>query len=293
VGVAGEEISGNYATSPGLSVNTAGDVNDDGLADFLVGDPEFGYGHVYLLYGPVTTTPALDIFVVSPGTVRFDGAGVFAQDEAGSDVAAAGDTDGDGIGDVLIAAEGAGRAYVVLGPVSGDFDLGAADATLEGGASAADGAGDTNADGYADVVVGSPWDSWNGTESGTAYLWVGPVAGTYANTDADAILMGEGVDAGAGWDVAGVGDTDGDSRGDLLVGAPHIISSYPGTAWLVRGPVAGTVDLATSDAALVGERDSSYAGEAVAGAGDSDGDGFDDLLVLAHIGIYLVLGDGP
>src|SRR6185369_16180577 len=50
-------------------------------------------------------------------------------------------------------------------------------------------------------------------------------------------------------------------------------------AYLVLGPVSGTLDLSLADAKLVGENRSDYAGDRIADAGDVDGDGHADLLV--------------
>ncbi len=56
---------------------------------------------------------------------------------------------------------------------------------------------------------------------------------------------------------------------------------HAGAAYLVLGPVSGDVDLAAADARLIGEAAYEHAGRSVSGAGDVDGDGFDDVLVGA------------
>ena len=52
----------------------------------------------------------------------------------------------------------------------------------------------------------------------------------------------------------------------------------PGTTWLFYGLVSGTVSLDEADVQIVGEGDD-QAGWAIAGAGDVDADGLDDLLI--------------
>jgi hypothetical protein len=100
--------------------------------------------------------------------------------------------------------------------------------------------------------------------------------------DADAVLVGES--AGDYAAILGfAGDVDGDSFDDVLVGVSchDGAGSCAGAAYLVRGPIRGERDLGTADALLMGEFSSAYAGMSVAGLGDLDGDGFDDIGVGA------------
>ena len=103
-------------------------------------------------------------------------------------------------------------------------------------------------------------------------------------TDADAVLLGEASGDQAGYAAAAAGDVDGDGKGDVLIGAPYndTIDSQSGVVHLVSGPLSGTVDLGTSKARLLGESQGDYAGIAVTGPGDLDGDGLDDLLIGAY-----------
>ncbi len=275
----------------GYSVAAAGDVDADGFDDVLVGawSNDLGgadAGAAYLVRGPTSglrDLAAADLVLV----------GEAAGDQAGLAVGLAGDVDGDGQSDVLVGAWGAdaggtysGAAYLVYGPRWGTVGLDAADAVLVGenagdfAGQAVAGVGDIDGDGYDDVLIGAP-----GTASGTgtAYLLHGPLTGTVNLSRAEARFTGEVEDDAAGASVAAAGDVDGDGTPDLLVGAYNYDYGGvdTGAAFVLRGPVLGTIGLASADALLVGERTGDNAGWSVAGAGDMDGDGDDDVLVGA------------
>jgi hypothetical protein len=177
------EVIGDRA---GVAVAGPGDVNGDGYADLLVGAPGRGdsaavdEGAVYLVLGTggVWPTGLWD-------TVEYTGAGADAR--AGSDVAAAGDVDGDGHADLLVGApyadgagEDAGAAYLIFGstaPASASL----ADAITYDGAAAYDlagtavsGAGDVDGNGVPDLVIGAIGAEGLGADvAGAAYLVLG------------------------------------------------------------------------------------------------------------------------
>jgi len=276
----------------GFSASAAGDFNGDGLPDIIVGaigESTTGRdaGAAYVVMGPVTEAATL-----ASGSLVLLGEAV--DDSAGYDVAAAGDTDGDGLDDVLVGAdlessigEWGGAAYLVLGSedfVAGQIsNLSNADGKLvaEGpddwyflGHSVA-GGGDVDADGYDDIVVGAPAFS----TPGKAHVFYGPIAGTIPADEADGSLEDETPGGFLGTSVAMAGDVDGDGRSEILVGAPYEATGYSsgGATYLLFGPVSGAHTQETAHASWVGTYNGECVGDSVAGVGDLDADGAADI----------------
>ncbi|MBY0399236.1 VCBS repeat-containing protein [Myxococcota bacterium] len=300
----------------GFAVASAGDWNDDGFSDIVIGAPDFGpdangsttgkNGHafVYLGGGDTVASTPVDTRVV-------DQAGA----SLGLGVAFAGDINQDGFTDIVSGApnyessageNGEGRIFVsyggacgtpdcaaILEPiVSGDRELNQAGAQLGWSVSSA---GDVNGDGYADVIAGAP--GFDGTffpcspfpppgnclrsDSGTAVLYLGSANGLAftAAWSADDVSQ---ANARFGYAVANAGDVNGDGYADVLVSAPY----FDGSAGADAGRVALYLGSATGLSATPSwRREGSQAnarfGIDVAGAGDVDGDGFSDVLIGA------------
>jgi hypothetical protein len=142
------------------------------------------------------------------------------------------------------------------------------------------GAGDVNADGYADILVGANFNSDGGRHAGEAYLVLGgPFPTSSSLSAADTQYTGEAPGDAAGNFVAGAGDVDGDGYSDVLVSA--LGPGYEGVSYLVLGsPAPASASLAAADVEYTGVAPGDGAGLA-AGASDVDGDGYGDILVGA------------
>jgi len=299
----------------GQSVAGAGDVNGDGFADVIIGafaaDPHGSQsGSSYVVFGKASGFAAtFDLSTLNGSNgFRLDGVG-----DSGHSVASAGDVNGDGFADVIIAdprASASGSSYVVFGKASGfraAINLSSLDGTngfgLDGvavrdlsGYTVA-GAGDVNGYGFDDVIVGAVLADPHGSDSGSSYVVFGKASGFTASIDLSSLdgtngFRLDGVAAGdrSGDWVAGAGDVNGDGFVDVIIGAftadPH--GSQSGSSYVVFGKSSGfaaSIDLSSLNGGngfrLDGVAASDYSGS-VASAGDVNGDGFADVIIGAY-----------
>ncbi len=229
---------------------------------------------------------------------------------SGRTVSGAGDVNGDGLADVIVASYGGtfegdvDSAYVVFGKATtSTVDVDMLDAsgfaitglpTTDYAGFRVSGAGDVNGDGLADVIVSSFHESPTDPTPDTGPSFV--IFGKTDTVTVDVTALGSAgfrIDGVALADevsrpVSGAGDINGDGRDDLLVGAIDPRAGVPideqSVSYLVYGKSDNvTVDLAALNNAgfrIVGER-STDAGQGVSGAGDVNGDGLGDLIIGA------------
>ncbi len=276
----------------GRALSGVGDLDEDGYGDLLVGAPgrddeSEDAGAAFLVSGPVDGAEDLE----ERGVALY---GYGERASAGRSVSGAGDTDGDGVPDLIVGVPGdeaggswAGAAYLVSGPVSAALLLTHEGVALRGEAEgdaagwSVCGLGDMDEDGYDDVAVGAYGGEGDAGDSGLVYVVRGPVGAMLDLSAADARLRGRETRGYAGWTVAGVGDINGDGAADLGVGARGSDGGATdgGAAYLLYGPLSGGDGLDGADAVFYGTSAGDLAGTAVSGAGDVDGDGFLDLLM--------------
>jgi hypothetical protein len=294
-------IGGNF----GWSVSSVPDVSGDGRVDLIVGASAESTAQCATA-GRVRIYSGFDgqlLRTINPPTIQPIG-------NFGWAVAGMPDVNGDGRGEVLIGGifeaknNGvlSGRAYMYSGgsgqllrawvsPMNEDFgSFGASIAWVP----------DVDGDGFPDVIVGAPNESWGGRPGvGRVYLYSGGT-GVYLRTLLSPIRE-TGAQFGAA--VAGIADLDGDGRGDIIVGAPYENpAAGPPDCGRVYAFSGRTGTLLRVWGSPLARRDGHF-GAAVAAIGDVNGDGLPDVAIGApyemasgqdHAGrVYIFSGAGP
>ena len=213
----------------------------------------------------------------------------------GISIAAAGDVNGDGYGDVIVGASefdngqlGEGRVFAYHGSPTGlhttpDWSVEGEQPGANFGVSVGT-AGDVNGDGYDDVIVGANFYDNGQLDEGRALVYHGSAAGL-ATTPAWT-AEGNQANGSFGYAARGAGDVNGDGYHDVIVGAPAYDNGQldegrayvylgspqgrkPAPSWIVEGNQAGT------------QGGCACFGQSVGTAGDVNGDGYDDVIVGA------------
>jgi hypothetical protein len=248
------------STGLGNRVAAAGDVNGDGFDDVIVGTTR-GPENVIRPAGVVAFGgPSPSSLVVSTSATLPAGRGFLVRPLAGNvfsdpvNVAGVGDVNGDGLDDVAVSTV----------------------STVMGGGSCSTGDAPRDCRGTTAIAFG---------KAGGVVV----DAETPAFGDQGFLVHGPEKSRRAGMGLSAVGDLDGDGRHEFAVGGwGNFISGHPGNVWVVRGKATtGTVNLPTAAATatvpyvLTGQNDLFRIGEALAPAGDVNGDGRPDLIVGA------------
>lgn len=283
----------------GSSVAGAGDVNGDGFDDVIAGAPGWTLdsteeeGAVFVFHGSPEGLSSTPDWTISAGQSAFSGP-LF-----GGHVAPAGDVDDDGFDDVLIASGsyvnpggGTGAVFLFYGSPDG-LPEGATPETapwiLRGVGNVARAAGDVDGDGFDDIVVGDTEfkSIIDPNPDGGVFVYHGKrnrLRGEATADDADFTAVGGVRNFRFGLWAASAGDVNADGYGDLAVGAGPL--DEPGRAYLWLGSRNGLgsprdVHLPADAAWSATGPDSPWTsfGGYVAGAGDVNDDGFDDILV--------------
>ncbi len=292
----------NSRDGTGDSTAPAGDFNGDGIADFVTGAPlaNSNAGRVWVVFGKhggfsTSINPSSLV-----GTAGFILSGS-ANDLAGTSVAGGKDINGDGLPDIVIGAPGSstpplrGKAYVVFGSrnpfssltlsmLNGENGFGVIDGTARTGENV--GLGDVNGDGLADVLIGS--------QAGVTVIFGsrGAFNPTFSVNDLTGgngfFMQADTASAANGYVPAGVGDFNGDSLHDVIVGAQNY-NANTGRAYILFGnnvttfpPAFNLSSIATSGGvALNGFAAGDLTGAAVSGGGDVNKDGFADVVIGA------------
>ena len=236
----------------GWSVSAAGDVNNDGIADLIVGSRQYDRAGT-----------ESDAVLNVGGNVSNTG---------GSHVVF-GKADGTPVELSEIESNSNTGGFVITGSRAGDNS-----------GSSVSAAGDVNGDGFADVIVGAYNADPNGSSSGASYVVFGKADGTAvhlseieSSSNAGGFVI-NGIQGRSGWSVSGAGDVNGDGLADVIVGARL---DGTGRSFVVFGKTDGTaVELSEIESgSYAGGFEINYnngignSGLSVSAAGDMNNDG--------------------
>jgi Ca2+-binding RTX toxin-like protein len=299
----------NDGARAGYSVSAGGDFNQDGREDLLVGSPfpgsMFGpeHAYAYVVYGAAGFAAAVALSSIT-GAAGITYQGSF-QDQLGRDVADVGDVNGDGRPDILITRFFEASIGIPDQPTTGGLFFGPPGAAVdanhfwqiseEGPTNDVSGAGDINGDGIDDFIVALHEDeafAYGRTASdgvrinaaavivyGRTGGWEGTTAGV--NSNKGFVLLSPDLS----WSVSSAGDFNGDGIADVIVSAGT-------SAYVVFGSNLARTDidlrnLTSSEGLVITDVGTSAK---VAGAGDVNDDGFDDVAITSSLGTYVVFG---
>jgi len=319
--VTGFMITGNGAADEfGTSVRTAGDINNDGYDDIIVGAyfKNSGQGAAYVVYGGDKSTMSniiLSSTTLDPLTMGFMITGNAVGDQFGQSVSTAGDINNDGYDDIIIGAptrnSNQGAAYVIYGgaksamsnialssttlsPTSNGFMITGSAAGDKFGFSVST-AGDINNDGYDDIIIGA----YGNIFQGAAYVIYGGAKASMTNivlssTTLDPLSTGFMITGSAGSfgrSVSTAGDINNDGYDDIIIG-DYQKNVAQGAAFVVYGGAKSTMsnialssttlDPASTGFMITGNAAYDYFGYCVSTAGDINNDGYDDIIVGAY-----------
>ncbi|MBK6772321.1 MAG: FG-GAP repeat protein [Ignavibacteria bacterium] len=204
----GETIQEDF----GNSVSCAGDVNNDGFDDVIVGAQFFNnyYGRAYIYFGAPVMNNVADVVMTGE-----------TNSTLGKCVSDCGDVNGDGYDDVIIGPNiSGGRVWIYYG---GAVMNNTADIVITGQSAfgwSVSGAGDVNSDGYSDVLIGTYGYA---SATGKADIYFG---GNSMDTIPDITMKGEYINSFFGASVSGAGDLNNDGYTDMIIGSANLDKAY-------------------------------------------------------------------
>ena len=265
----------------GFSVSSAGDINNDGFDDIIIGayeaDPNGDLsGESYVVFGKATGNYSASLELSSllasnggDGTNGFVINGIDQYDYSGYSVSSAGDINNDGYDDIIIGAPEAdpngdisGESYVVFGKATGNYSASLELSSLlaSNGGDGTNGfvingidqydysgysvssAGDINNDGFDDIIIGASYADPNGDLSGESYVVFGKATGystslNLSDLDGANGFVINGIDAYhySGYSVSSAGDINNDGYDDIIIGAPEADPNASGESYVVFG----------------------------------------------------------
>lgn len=292
----------------GGSLSGAGDVNGDGIDDFLIG--AYGAnnkaGQSYVIFGTRKPWPIAINLADLDGTNGFTMNGINPNDSSGFSVSMVGDVNGDGIDDLLIGAswvnDKRGQSYIVfgsklwptvinLGSLNGTngFAINGINPNYYSGILVAK-SNDINGDGIADFLIGTV--SYLNNDIGQIYLVFGsknpwPATMRLADLNGTNGFIINGFRGTPVFSASGAGDVNADGIADILIGA-YGIESQEGQTYVIFGK-KGLWSIVTNVANLDGTNGFTINGInkndqiscSVSSAGDVNADGVDDILIGA------------
>lgn len=266
----------------GYSVDTAGDVNNDGIKDFIIGAPYYsngqtGEGAAYIFHGKATaplTTPKI-ILESNLAGIHF-----------GSSVSGGAKFNNDLFSDVAIGAphysttySNQGAVFVYWGSATGVINV-VKNTITSGAANAQLGQivkilSDVNKDGYSDLVASAPAQSDGNTNEGKVYLYLGSAGGLASTTSWTGEINVDNANFG---ETVAVGDINHDGNADLIVGAPRYTDTLnaQGAIFVYYGN--GTSFGTTPNVTFKGTTTWEYFGGGLLCA-DVNGDSFAEIIV--------------
>jgi photosystem II stability/assembly factor-like uncharacterized protein len=271
----------------GTCVSTAGDINGDGYADVIIGAPYYDNGQTdegraYLFQGS-----AAGLSLTADWITESDQTSALY----GNCVSTAGDVNGDGLSDIIVGSKlfdngqtDEGRAFVYNGSASGlssvfNWSSESNQVNSYFGFSVST-AGDVNADGYADVIIGAPYFDNGQTDEGRAFVFHGSSSGLSVSSD----WTGESNQANAlfGISVSTAGDVNGDGYSDVIIGSNQYSNGQlnEGKVFVYYGSSSGLSLLPgwSAESNIAGAN----FGNSVSTAGDVNGDGYSDVIIGAY-----------